>query len=33
MNPDAMVVFMNYREDGLTPYFMFFKDGVREEKV
>jgi len=32
MDPDAMVILMNYREDGLTPYFMIFKDGIVEEK-
>ncbi|VDQ11854.1 unnamed protein product [Trichobilharzia regenti] len=32
MNPDGMVVLMNYREDGMTPYFVFFKDGLTEEK-
>lgn len=29
---DGMVVLMNYREDGLTPYFIFIKDGLVEEK-
>jgi hypothetical protein len=29
----CMVVVMNYREDGITPYFLFFADGVIEEKV
>lgn len=33
MNPDSMVILMNYREDGVTPYFIIFKDGIREEKV
>ena len=28
-----MVVLMNYREDGVTPYMLFFKDGLIEEKV
>lgn len=32
MNPDAMVVLMDFREDGLTPYFVLFKDGLIEEK-
>ena len=32
MDAEAMVVLMNYREDGLTPYFIYFKDGLREEK-
>eukprot|EP00123_Amoebidium_parasiticum_P022635 comp9151_c0_seq1/m.4313 comp9151_c0_seq1/g.4313 ORF comp9151_c0_seq1/g.4313 comp9151_c0_seq1/m.4313 type:complete len:171 (-) comp9151_c0_seq1:258-770(-) len=33
MNPEGMVVLMNYRDDGITPFFIFFKDGVKEEKV
>jgi len=33
MDPEAMVVLKFYKEDGLIPYFYFFKDGVREEKV
>jgi len=32
MNPEAMVVASGYREDQITPYFMFFKDGLKEEK-
>lgn len=32
MDPDAMVVLMNYREDGITPYMIFFKDGLVSEK-
>jgi len=32
MNIDGMVVLQFYREDGLTPVFIFFKDGLREEK-
>jgi len=32
MNPDGMVVLLNYREDGVTPYFTFWKDGVKEMK-
>lgn len=32
MDPDGMVVLMDYREDGLTPYFLLFKDGLIEEK-
>ncbi|KAK4052090.1 hypothetical protein OIV83_002384 [Microbotryomycetes sp. JL201] len=27
MNPDGMVVLLNYREDGVTPYMSFWKDG------
>lgn len=30
MDPDGMVVLMNYREDGVTPYMIFWKDGLRE---
>ncbi|CAF3261079.1 unnamed protein product [Rotaria socialis] len=32
MNIDGMVVLQFYREDGLTPVFIYFKDGLREEK-
>lgn len=32
MNPDGMVALLNYREDGVTPYFTLFKDGLKEEK-
>ncbi|KAJ1670472.1 hypothetical protein EV182_008186 [Spiromyces aspiralis] len=32
MNPDGMVALLNYREDGITPYFTFFKDGLKEVK-
>lgn len=28
----GMVALMNFREDGLTPYLLFFIDGVLEEK-
>jgi len=33
MNVDGMVLLLNYREDGITPYLTFWRDGVREEKV
>lgn len=33
MNPDGMVALLNYREDGVTPYLIFFKDGVKEVKL
>lgn len=33
MDPDAMVVLLNYREDGTTPYLVYFKDGLKIEKV
>ncbi|CAH8563285.1 unnamed protein product [Schistosoma turkestanicum] len=31
-NSQGMVVLMNFRSDGMTPYFVFFKDGLVEEK-
>jgi len=33
MNPDGMVVLLNYREDGVTPYVMVWKHGLKEMKV
>jgi hypothetical protein len=33
MNPDGAVGLLNYREDGITPYFTFFKDGLKIEKL
>ena len=33
MNPDGMVALLNYREDGVTPYCVFWKDGLKEEKI
>ncbi|KAK5116444.1 hypothetical protein LTR62_007992 [Meristemomyces frigidus] len=33
MDPDGMVVLLNYREDGVTPYVTFWKHGLKEEKV
>ncbi|KAI9481075.1 MAG: translationally controlled tumor protein [Benjaminiella poitrasii] len=33
MNPDGMVALLNYREDGVTPFFTFFKDGLTEQKL
>ncbi|BGP29380.1 hypothetical protein JCM10296v2_001119 [Rhodotorula toruloides] len=33
MNPDGMVALMNYREDGVTPYMVFWKDGLKEVKL
>ena len=29
----GMTVLMNFREDGVTPYLLFWKDGLVEEKV
>ncbi|KAJ2583612.1 hypothetical protein GGH95_000897, partial [Coemansia sp. RSA 1836] len=33
MNPDGMVALLNYREDGVTPYMSFFRDGLTQMKV
>ncbi|OCH94111.1 translationally controlled tumor-associated [Obba rivulosa] len=33
MNPDGMIALLNYREDGVTPYFTFWKDGLKEIKL
>jgi hypothetical protein len=30
---EGMVALLNYREDGVTPYMLFWKDGLEEEKV
>ncbi|OCT95574.1 hypothetical protein XELAEV_18013263mg [Xenopus laevis] len=32
MNPDGMVGLLDYREDGITPFMIFFKDGLIIEK-
>uniref|UniRef100_A0A2K5YWD1 Translationally-controlled tumor protein n=1 Tax=Mandrillus leucophaeus TaxID=9568 RepID=A0A2K5YWD1_MANLE len=32
MNPDGMVALLVYREDGVTPYMIFFQDGLEMEK-
>ncbi|CAG8758359.1 785_t:CDS:2, partial [Racocetra persica] len=32
-NLDGMIGLLNYREDGVTPYLSFFKDGLKEVKV
>lgn len=32
MDPEGGLVFGNYREDGITPYFWYFKDALIEEK-
>ena len=32
MNPDGMVALLDYREDGITPFMLFFKDGLEIEK-
>ncbi|KAN0131323.1 Mss4-like protein [Lactarius tabidus] len=33
MDPDGMVALLNYREDGITPYFTFWKDGLKKIKL
>ncbi|MFC8567459.1 translationally-controlled tumor protein [Streptomyces sp. NPDC057245] len=33
MDPDGMVALLTYREDGVTPYFTFFKDGTKVQKL
>ncbi|GAA6009848.1 hypothetical protein JCM11491_000837 [Sporobolomyces phaffii] len=33
MDPDGMVVLMNYREDGTTPFLCFWKHGLKETKL
>jgi hypothetical protein len=33
MNPDGMIVLMNYREDGVTPFITVWKHGLTEMKV
>eukprot|EP01094_Clydonella_sp_ATCC50884_P013044 TRINITY_DN23315_c0_g1_i1.p2 TRINITY_DN23315_c0_g1~~TRINITY_DN23315_c0_g1_i1.p2 ORF type:complete len:178 (+),score=70.54 TRINITY_DN23315_c0_g1_i1:42-536(+) len=32
LDPDAMVILCKWSEDGMTPYFQYFKDGLDEEK-
>ncbi|KAK9390381.1 translationally controlled tumor protein [Lipomyces mesembrius] len=32
MDPEGMIVLLNYREDGTTPYVVFWKHGLKEEK-
>lgn len=33
MDPDGMVVLLNYREDGTTPYLVYWKHGLSEVRV
>jgi len=33
MDPDGMIVLLNYREDGTTPYVIFWQHGLEEMKV
>ncbi|CAD7687714.1 unnamed protein product [Nyctereutes procyonoides] len=32
VNPDGMVILLDYREDGVSPYMIFFKNGLEMEK-
>uniref|UniRef100_A0A665UM18 Translationally-controlled tumor protein homolog n=2 Tax=Echeneis naucrates TaxID=173247 RepID=A0A665UM18_ECHNA len=32
MNPEGMVGLLDFREDGITPFMLFFKDGLEVEK-
>nr|CCA62930.1 translationally controlled tumour protein [Fredericella sultana] len=32
-NPEGMVALLNFREDGVTPFMLFFKHGLDAEKV
>jgi hypothetical protein len=33
MDPDGMVILLNYREDGVTPFVTVWKHGLIEMKV
>jgi len=33
MDPEAAIMLLNYREDGVTPYFTVFKRAVKSTKV
>lgn len=33
MDPDGMVILLNYREDGVTPFVTIWKHGLTEMKV
>jgi hypothetical protein len=32
LDPEAMILLLNYREDGVTPYFTLWKYGLKQEK-
>ncbi|XP_068602267.1 translationally-controlled tumor protein homolog [Brachionichthys hirsutus] len=32
MHEEGLVALLNFREDGVTPYMLFFKDGLEQEK-
>ncbi|KAH7887701.1 Mss4-like protein [Phlebopus sp. FC_14] len=33
MDPNGMIALLNYRDDEVTPYFTFWKDGLKEVKL
>ncbi|KAI0089285.1 translationally-controlled tumor protein [Irpex rosettiformis] len=33
MDPEGMVALLNYRADGITPYFTFWKHGLKQTKL
>lgn len=33
MDPDGMIILLNYREDGTTPFVAIWKHGVKAEKI
>jgi len=33
MDVEGMIALLNYRPDGTTPYFTFWKDGLKEQKL
>lgn len=33
MNPDGMVILLNYRDDGVTPFITVWKHGLIQMKV
>lgn len=33
MDPEAAIMLLNYREDGVTPFFTVFKRAVKSTKV
>lgn len=32
-SPDGQIALLNYREDGVTPYFTLWKDGLKSQKI
>lgn len=33
MDPDGMVLLVNFREDGVTPFFILWKDALKITKI